>query len=172
VISDAVTISIPHTGTYFTIKLFTDAGYQDRGMCDRRLSSIPLIYHGHVDREEQVERALELARTLPLVIPFRHPYRVEHSWDKSRWSLDALLQCYRTFVEKFLPLKPHLMPVDSPRRAELLAQISASLGVELKTDGSVINSLHKTHGMQMSEFSPSKRVIELAKSLEPIMAEL
>jgi hypothetical protein len=54
----------------------------------------------------------------------------------------------------------------------LLAQISASLGVELKTDGSVINSLHKTHGMQMSEFSPSKRVIELAKSLEPIMAEL
>ncbi len=141
-------------------------------MCDRRTSAVPLIYHGHITDDEQAARALELAQALPLVIPFRHPYRVAHSWNLSRWPLDEMFRGYRTFVERFLPLKPHLMPVDSPRRAEVLARISASIGVDLKTDGSVVNSLHKTHGMKMSEFSPSADVIALAKSLEPVMAEL
>lgn len=168
---DVVLISIPHTGTYFTIRLFTDAGLLEKGLFEPRRGA-ETIYHGHMLKDGQIERALELARVMPLVIPFRHPFRVEHSWNLRARPLDEMFQCYRTFIDRFLPLKPYLMPVDSPRRAEVLARMSASLEVELVTDGSVVNGVRGTHKMKMSEFTPCKKVIEFAQELEPVMAEL
>ena len=170
--NDVCSISIPHTGTYFTIRLFTDAGFGETSLFSPLWRPNPTIYHGHMIKAGQIERALELAEIMPLVIPFRHPYRVEHSWNVRARPLDEMFECYRTLITRFLPLKPYLMPIDSDRRAEVLARISASIGVRLTTDGSVVNGMKNTHKMRMDEFTPSKKVIELAKSLEPVMAEL
>ncbi len=169
---DAVTISIPHTGTYFTIKLFTDAGYHDKGLFDHRTKPAPTIYHGHMLKEGQISRALELAQAMPLIIPFRHPYRVANSWNARGKPLDEMFACFRVFTERFLPLNPHLMPIDSPRRAEVLAQISRTIGVDLRTDGSVINGVRGTHKVKFEDLKPSKKVIELAKSLESVIEAL
>lgn len=123
-------------------------------------------------KENQIARALDLARDMPLVIPFRHPYRVEHSWNLRARSHDEMLQCYRTLITRFLPLNPYWVPVDSDRRGEVLEKLSASLGVTLTTDGSVVNGVRGTHTMKMSEFQPSAKVMELAEELAPVMAGL
>jgi hypothetical protein len=171
--NDVCSISIPHTGTYFTIRLFTDAGFDETSLFSPLFRPNPTIYHGHMLKQGQIDRALELAEIMPLVIPFRHPYRVEHSWNVRARPLPEMFDCYRTLITKFLPLKPYFMPIDSPRRAEVLARISRSIGhVNLTTDGSVVNGVKGTHKMRMDEFTPSKKVVELAKSLELVMADL
>jgi len=170
--NDVCSISIPHTGTYFTIKLFADAGFDEKSLFSPLFQQKPTIYHGHMIKPGQIEKALELAEIMPLVIPFRHPWRVAQSWNLRARPLPEMFECYRTLITRFLPLKPYLVPVDSPKRDEVLARISASLGVHLETDGSVINGVKGTHKMKMSDFKPSKKVIELAQSLEPVMAGL
>lgn len=169
--ADVVSISIPHTGTYFTIKLFTDAGFTD-GSLFHPARSDAHVYHGHMLKESQIDRAVDLALDMPLVIPFRHPYRVEHSWNVRARPLDEMLQCYRTLVERFMPLNPYWVPVDSDRRAEVLHRVSGGLGVSLVTDGSVVNGMKGTHTMKLSEFRPSAPVIELVDELRPLMDEL
>lgn len=167
---DVVSISIPHTGTYFTIKLFTDAGFSE-GSLFHPARGASHIYHGHMLKAAQIERATELACEMPLVIPFRHPYRVEHSWNLRTRPIDEMLRCYRTLIERFMPLKPYWVPIDSERRGEILQRMSESLGVTLSTDGSVINGVKGTHKMKMSEFVPSREVIALTEELAPLMAE-
>src|SRR5687768_3272750 len=101
--ADVVLISIPHTGTYFTIKLFTDAGFTE-GSLFHPARSDSHIYHGHILKEAQIARAEEMALEMPLVIPFRHPYRVEYSWHARARQYQELLGCYRTLIDRFLPL--------------------------------------------------------------------
>jgi hypothetical protein len=171
-VRDVVSVSIPHTGTYFTIKLFTDAGFSDGSLFHQARGIGPHIYHGHMLKAAQIERAAELALEMPLIIPFRHPYRVEHSWNLRGRPLSEMFQCFRTLLERFAPLKPYFVPIDSQKRGEILENISESLGVRLKTDGSVVNGVRGTHKMRMDEFTPSKEVVELTESLQPLMAEL
>jgi hypothetical protein len=168
---DVVLTSIPHTGTYFTIKLFTDAGFSE-GSLFYPARGDAHIYHGHMLKPGQIERALELAREMPLVIPFRHPYRVEHSWHLRARSFDELLRCYRTFIDKFLPLKPLFMPIDSERREEHLKRLSAEVGVTLSTDWGVVNGVRGTHKVKLEDLTPSPKVVELVSELSPLMAEL
>jgi hypothetical protein len=169
---DVVSISIPHTGTYFTIKLFTDAGFTD-GSLFHQARSDSHVYHGHMIKETQIARAEELALEMPLVIPFRHPYRVAHSWNMRGKPLDEMFRCYEAFVERFLPLKPYLMPVDSDRREEALQRISDGVGVRLTTDWSVVNGMKSTHKLKLEDIPPpSKKLVELVSRLEPVMADL
>jgi hypothetical protein len=168
---DVVSISVPHTGTYFTLKLFTDAGFTD-GSLFHQPRSDSHVYHGHMLKEAQIARALDLACDMPLVIPFRHPFRVEHSWNLRSRPISEMLQCYRTLIDRFLPLNPYFVPIDSERRAEVLERLSASLEVRLSTDGAVINGVKGTHKMKMGEFQPSMPVMELVDELWPVMAGL
>jgi hypothetical protein len=168
---DVVSISIPHTGTYFTIKLFTDAGFTD-GSLFHQARSDSHVYHGHMIKEAQIARAEELALEMPLVIPFRHPYRVEHSWNARARPLPEMFDCYRTLLERFLPLRPYFMPVDSDRREEALQRLSEGVGARLTTDWSVVNGMKNTHKLKLEDFKPSKMVLELADDLQHVMADL
>ena len=168
---DVVLTSIPHTGTYFTIRLFTDAGFTE-GSLFYPARGESHIYHGHMLKPGQIERALELAREMPLIIPFRHPYRVEHSWNLRARPLDEMFRCYRTLVERFLPLKPLFMPIDSEQRVEHLKRLSAEVGVELSTDWSVVNGVRGTHKTKLEDLQPSQKVVDLVNELAPVMADL
>lgn len=168
---EVVSISIPHTGTYFTIKLFTDAGFTE-GSLFYAARSGSHIYHGHMLKAGQIARAEELARDMPLVIPFRHPYRVEHSWNLRARPLDEMFRCYETFLERFVPLNPYLMPVDSEKRAEVLQRVSGGVGVPLTSNWEVVNGVKGTHTIKLTDFEPSAKVIELVEQLQPLMAEL
>lgn len=168
---DVVLISIPHTGTNFTIKLFADNGYEEGGLFTPR-SFGPMVRHGHMVKEGQIARAIELARTMLLVIPFRHPYRVEESWKRRGKSLAEMYDCYRTLIDRFLPLNPVFVPVDTERREEAVERLSSRLRTWLTADWSVVNSVSGTHSLALSDCQPSEQTVALAKEIEPVMAEL
>jgi hypothetical protein len=170
-VADVVSVSIPHTGTYFTVKLFTDAGFTDGSLFHQARSGSHL-YHGHLLKPAQIERAAELALEMPLVIPFRHPYRVANSWQLRARPLSEMFECYRTLLERFLPLNPYFMPVDSDRREEALQRLSEGVGVRLTTDWSVVNGMKGTHKMKLEEIVPTRQVVELTRGLEPLMESL
>lgn len=166
---NVVLISIPHTGTWFTIRLLTEAGLGECGLLDR--ASRPSVYHGHMVKRGQVEKALELSERMPLVIPMRHPFRVERSWVLREKPTGPMFAAFRTFLRDFWPLRPYLMPVDSPRRVEALGRLGDGLGLELSTDWSVVNGAMNTHDVQLDDLLPSESVVELAEEMRPILAE-
>jgi len=73
--SEAVLISVPHTGTHFTLRMLEDAGYTPLGLFEETRER-RIVRYGHVLKQGQVDKALELSKTRPLVVPLRHPYRV------------------------------------------------------------------------------------------------
>lgn len=161
--------SIPHSGTYFTIRLFTDFGFREAGLFEKCYPQT--IYHGHMVKRGQIERALELSERMPLVIPMRHPFRVEESWKRRGRSVDEMLACYRTFLAEFWLLRPYILPIDSERRDAALSKLREGLGLELRTDWPVVNGVKGAHAIGLDELEPSERVIELVEEMRPILVE-
>lgn len=164
-----VTISVPHTGTWFTIRLFTNLGMREDGLTPSRLHD-NTIYHGHMIKGTQVGFALQFARTMPLVCPLRHPYRVEESFRRRRKDVSDMIEYFRTYMQKFFPLDPYIMPVDSPLREEALQRMRDGLGMDLRTDWPVINGKQSTHRIALQDCRPSLPVIKLAKEMEPLLS--
>jgi hypothetical protein len=118
----------------------------------------------------QIQRALDLALEMPLIVPLRHPYRVEESWKRRGKSVAELVSCFDTLAEKFAPLRPCFMPVDSPRREEALQELSGELGVELSTDWAVVHGEAGTHSLALEDLSPSPPVVDLVARLAPLLS--
>jgi len=111
-------------------------------------------------------------RDLPLICPFRHPYRVEESWlRQGRGTSDDLAACFRLMFEKCIPLGPYIMPVDSPMREECLKELEEGLGLTLKTEWQIQNSKAGTHDMDLSEFTPSPVIIEFTKEIHQFLGK-
>lgn len=119
----------------------------------------------------QIARALELSEQMPLVVPMRHPFRVEQSWKLRKRPLGEMFRAYRTFLDEFWPAGPLLLPIDSPRRDAVLERLSERLGLVLKTDWPVVNGVKGTHAVGLDELEPSQRAAELAEEMRPILAE-
>lgn len=165
----AVVISVPHTGTNFTMKLFTDQGFKGHSLM--AISHSPwTLYQGHVMKSSQINRALELAESMPLVIPMRHPYRVEESWRRRRKPVGEMVTSFQVLMERFVPLDPYFMPVDSPVRESALARLSAGLGVEFGTTWAVHGGETGTHDLALDDLAPSNAVRELVATMQPLIS--
>jgi len=169
-LKDCVLISVPHTGTWRTISILTDAGYHDAGLSEPIRHDFPVIRHGHMLKETQIQRAIEWARSMPLILPLRHPYRVAESWKKRSRPMRDFIPCFRTFLDRFMPFDPFIVPVDSEHRDEALAVLSMGLGVDLKTDWAVVNGKKGLHKLRLEDCRPSADVIELAAEMKPFLS--
>ena len=161
-------ISVPHTGTWFTIRLFK--GMLEDGLNPARIED-NTVYHGHMLKGGQVCAALRMAKDMPLVCPLRHPYRCEESWKRRKKDVSEMVECFRIYMDKFVPLNPYVMPVDSPRRDQCLRAMAAGLGMDLRADwGNVVNGKSGTHDLALSELSPSPAVVSLVKEMGPFLS--
>lgn len=162
-----VLISVPHTGTWFTIRLFK--GLNETNLVPSVIED-DTIYHGHMLKGTQVCAALRLAKMMPLVCPLRHPYRVEESWKRRGKDIAEMIECFRIYQDKFIPLDPYIMPVDSPYRGEALLKMSLGLDVPFVTDWPVVNGKKDTHDIPLEDLSPSQTVIELVQDMQPFLS--
>ena len=164
--------SVRHTGTWFTIQLFMRQGWKQTHP-DLYPMGPETVYHAHVERERDVDTMVKLAGCEPMVIPFRHPFRVEESWrrrEKHCIHNEQMLFSYRMLIDKILPLNPLIMPVDADiNRDEALEALSAKTGVELTTDWLPINSKKQSHGLPFADLTPSPEIISITKELEPVL---
>lgn len=165
-------VSVPHTGTIFTVSLFTRQGYDNRN-CNAYPQSHDCLFYDHCLKDTQIRFALEMVRKgVPLVCPFRHPYLTEEAWRRrSGKEMGNLTLGYRNLMEHFAPLEPYWMPVDSPRRGEYLTAMVEGLNLPLETDWEPVHGYQNTHGMSWRDCDPSEDVQRLARSMEPLLNE-
>lgn len=165
-----VIASIPHTGTNFAKRLFRDKGWEDCPF-NQEPSTPDAFNVGHIRDDDLFPMGLRLAEHgIPLICPFRHPYRVEESWRRQkRGSSKELVRCFQLLINKCLPHNPYILPVDSPIRERWLDEMAKGLGIPLKTDWEVINTKAGTFDMSLDEFKPSDEIIAFTKEINQFL---
>ena len=154
---ELVQISVPYTGTNFTAKLFTDIGFERIGMLDSP-SQDDTLHVAHSLKDTQVAPALELAKTCPVIIPIRHPFRCELSTIRMGADVDQMILGYENIL-RFN--NPFYMPVDSGRREAYFDLLRFGLDLPLETDWEVVSSKAGTHSIPFQWLKPSQEVVDL-----------
>jgi hypothetical protein len=115
------------------------------------------IHVAHALKDTQVLPALRLAEKHPVVIPIRHPFRVEESFRRHKVPTEDMLRGFDNLF-RFGSFNPSYMPVDSEKREDYFHALSSKLGLLLKTDWSVVASKVGTHSIPFEELTPSDEV--------------
>jgi len=164
--SEAVLISVPHTGTHFTLRMLEDAGYTPLGLFEETRER-RIVRYGHVLKQGQADKELELSKTRPLVVPLRHPYRVWESWRLRSKHVRDFVWCFRVIAE----LDAHFVPIDSGVRDAAVERLSETLGVKLEPDWSVVvNGRKGTHGLKLADCKPPREVIEFTDEMHSMIS--
>lgn len=166
-----VIASVSHTGTNFCKRLFRDLGWEDCGF-NQEPAEANAFNVGHIRNDDIFPLGLRLVEKhkVPLICPFRHPYRVEESWLKQgRGSKEDLISAFRLMFSKCIPLNPYIMPVDSDKREECLDVMSKGLGLPLKTKWEVVNSKAGTFEKGLKDFDPSPEIVDFTKEINQFL---
>lgn len=166
---DVLILSVPHTGTTFTEKLFKDIGYHDAPL--NQHSDGRSIHRGHIHGDSQLIMGLALRRDrkLPLIVPLRHPFLTEESWKRRGKENINMIHGFRNLMDRLYPLDPYWMPVDSEKRAQCLEIINEGLDLELCTQWHPERSIGATFDMTWRDCEPSPEVMDLAESMKPLL---
>jgi hypothetical protein len=105
-------ISVPHNGTKFTCDVFRRHGWSEYTLVGRPTSK-PAFYVGHCVKLSQTLHAITLSDKMPLVVPLRHPYRVEESWARRDYDAGDLVHAYRNMLELLDPVVDVWLPIDA-----------------------------------------------------------
>ena len=161
---EVIEISVPYTGTNFLAKLFTDRGFHRVSMVEEVHQKGDILRVAHCIKPTQVDPALRYVKSgLPLVLPCRHPFRVQESYIRKGDGnhVDVMIEAFETLITKFAPLTENILCVDSERLEWQLSRMRRNLGLDLKTYWPVVASKSDTWRADLSEFSPTNDVIDL-----------
>lgn len=157
--------SVQHTGTNFVRgHLFESFGKIEinEPVSDRRGD---YVYQAHL-LDGYMGYWLEILKTIPAIIPLRHPYLVWASWKK--WDMkgyrerdnDAFMDAWNTLIGKIDCFKPYYLPIDSPDRDNYLEAINNGLNLDLKTDWPVVHSVGNTWNLEPDDIDVDVEVVD------------
>ncbi len=134
----------------------------------------PRLYHGHCTKGTQTGFALDWARKgLPVIMPMRHPYRVEESWRRRERDMAGLLPAYENMLDV---LRPHVrcwLPVDAAPLVCAVAEdiLNDIVGRRLRYPWRVVeNSVGGTCNLQLADTEPSDAIKEIRR--HPLFTEV
>ena len=160
-------ISVPHNGTLFTLDVFRRHGWKEASLNELPPKHVPTVYQGHCTKLGQTMMALELGRRMPIVMPLRHPYRVEESWRRRGYPPDQVLTdlvfAYRHMFTQ-LADRAIFLPLDANplTRAKQHDELNAAAGVELAIDwDNIVGGKNNTHAIKLSALDPSPQIREI-----------
>ena len=158
-------ISVPHNGTGFAIQMFVKNGWQEQPLNGRPMRE-PVLYQGHCESASQWRMALALSERMPLIMPLRHPYRVEESWRRRGEDHDRMMRAYAVMLSILVPHVSVWVPLDAgvDERVRARLNLAKMAGKALDIDWDTpINSVHSTHAVPLSELDPSPRIRNIRK---------
>jgi hypothetical protein len=163
-VAGVIVPTVPYTGTNFVCELFRAAGFEILGL--QQTPSRPKYLRAcHLLKPTQIVPACQLVRTMPAVIPLRHPYRVEESWRRKGLNVADMIRAFRAADECLTECKPYFLPIDHERREDYLDSLRA-IEPDLQTDWPVIESKSQTHSLRLGQLSPSREVVALVQELD------
>jgi len=173
---DLCLISVPHTGTRWCMKVLTDARpkwHELNFNYSGPRHQVPHLYHGHCTKGAQTGMCLERVRQgTPLIMPMRHPYRVEESWRRRERDISGLIPAYRNMLDELLPHVKVFLPVDgSPLHRGIAERVLNELvGRALPYKWQVVeNSQGATYNLHLADAEPSDEIKEIRR--HPVFTE-
>jgi len=154
--------TIPHTGTTLVLKHLLPFLPDMRN--PKRCGHGKIFCHIY---EERIAELLPLLEKYPAVIPLRHPEKVAISWKARKKDLNELWGLWETLVDVIDPYHPLYLAIDSAGRDQALRSISKTLGLDLKTDWSVIASTGLTATLTEEEKEQANRFEEFYVKRSP-----
>jgi hypothetical protein len=151
-------ISVPHNGTMFTREIFVTNGWHEQGL-NGRPDQTPTLYQGHCEKLTQVDMALDLGKRMPIVMPLRHPYRVEESWRRRGLEHDRMRQAYRNMLTVMHPHVDVWLPIDGSPMVKRYShhRLNYLARKKLKIDwDTLVNAEKNTHDIPISALDPSQ----------------
>lgn len=156
--------TVPYTGTNFVCELFRMAGYEVLGLTQRP-GRAKYLRQCHVVKAGQADTACSYGRVMPVVIPLRHPYRVEESWRRKGLDVAEMVRAFRTIDERLTMFAPYFLPIDHEFRGDYLDSLRA-IDPDLTTDWPIIESKSQTHTLRIDDLDPSPEVVRLVQELD------
>ena len=160
--------TVPHTGTIFITKLFIEKDFTQIALLETPYQD-KTLFVGHIVKDGLTNRALELMKEYPAVIPLRHPYLVAESWKRRGKPVTDLVTAYKKLPELFDCLNPYYVPMDTEDRDDYLVQIEKGLGISLSHDWPIINSYQHTSDLNRDEIEPNELIIDLVSEIKPFL---
>jgi len=163
-------LTVPHTGTKFTERMFWDLGYHAYAMVDDPKDD-KALFGGHTVLPDQVELAKRLIedRGFPLIVTLRHPYLVEKSWIGRNKSVPNMINAFYVLGDLIKEYDPYVLPVDSPVREHCLELMREGLNLNLRTNWKPTNISQSTYELSPDEVTPSPEVQQMVTDLYPIL---
>jgi hypothetical protein len=155
----------------FVREIFVINGWEETTL-NGRAHGTPMLYQGHCEKASQCVQAMELALSMPLIMPLRHPFRVEESWKRRGESAKRMMRAYINMLDSLRSFVSVWVPIDGDpiRRHQAHARLSKEAGKTLVIDwDTVINSKHGTHHVDLKTLDPSDDVRDLMR--DPLMAD-
>ena len=157
-------ISVPHNGTNFVREIFVSQGWNDITLVGRKTG--PTMYQGHCEKLTQTLAAIELSHRMPVIMPLRHPYRVEESWRRRNEDTDRMLSAYAHMLDYLRPCVTVWVPIDGDNQVRQFARqrLNEAAGKTLSIVWDrPVNSLHGTHALDISTLDPSERMRDIRR---------
>lgn len=164
-------ISVPHNGTMFVREIFLTNGWTDTTLNGR--VNGPTLFQGHCEKLTQTLAAIELSHRMPVIMPLRHPYRVEESWRRRGEDTNRMLYAYAHMLDYLGPCVTVWLPIDADNQVRQRAreQLNDAAGKRLSIVWDrPVNSVHDTHSVDVTTLDPSDEIIEICS--HPLFTEL
>jgi len=166
-VTNLVLCTVPHTGTQWCVRLLADQGWHELGLnYSGNSHKFPHLYHGHCMKGSQLTFAIERAkRGTPVIMPMRHPYRVQESWRRrDERNMGGLIPTYRNMLEELLPYVRVWLPIDGRPIDQAIAerQLDELTGRTLTYRWhKVVNSKGNTWDMSLAKAEPTEEIREI-----------
>lgn len=94
------------------------------------------------------------------IIPLRHPFLIEKSWDDRNKDKEDLYQSFKTLINDIDPYEPFYLPLDTRDRETCLNAIRAATGLTLATDWMPQGVKHNNYDLRHKDVQPSLKMQE------------
>lgn len=168
---ELVLSSVPHSGTRFVEKIFTDhrPRWHVIGL-NGQPNPTPTVFEGHMVKPGLTQRVIELSKRMPVVVPLRHPFRVEQSWllREDRNEISQLWEAFDNLLGPIYDLGQRVtyMPIDASVAVRTLQEMklcdTADAALEPQWDEKV-NSKAETWRLELGDIEPSDRARRVAE---------
>jgi hypothetical protein len=155
----------------FVREIFVSNGWHEMGL-NGRPNPTPTLFQGHCEKTSQCVMALDLAERMPIVMPLRHPYRVEESWKRRGEDTRRMLKAYINMLDGVGHKVSVWFPIDSGpvtrafAHGELNEMADKALTIDWDT---LVNAEHNTHAVDISMLDPSAEIRHIRS--DPLFVE-
>lgn len=103
------------------------------------------------------------------IVPLRHPYLTQKSWDDRNHEKSDLIGMWEVMANEIAPLEPFFLPLDVEDRQDYLDALNDATGLGLTTDWAPRGVKHNNSDLRWQDIDPRPEIVDLAERIKPFL---